>query len=319
MIIMMKEEIPLEKVEMNHKFRQMYAENNEFDENIVKKNNKELYDAVMEKYGDWERALKLHGVTKKRRKEQKKFMLYEMFLRREEKFGDEALRPKNIEESLKEEIVDAYGTLKNLRRSLKHWGEDKIMFELRAYLLSGNTIEDLGEKNVKLLREIKENFGGIEEAKDEYLNRFVIKKYKGDLLPSPFANYETRDEEEEMETPSNVTPFVRPGSSKGQEKGAKTIDTPVAQDNNQQLLAMLENLGYLTKEQATDVNKATHKTPEEIRNFLLNELIQSQQAGSPISPATIKEKDHAMYIAIVGEHGTLEHAIQDLATSLIAK
>lgn len=325
----------MDKVQINHQFREMYAKNEEFDESVAKKNRKKLYNAVIAKYGDWDKALKLHGVTKKRLKERKKYFLYQIMRNRYEKFGEEALRPKNIEEEMKKEIVDVYDTLKNLNRSVKFWNDEKTIYELRSYLLAGFTMESVKEADAKLYQKIEEQFGSIEEAKEEYLNRFGLKKFKNDPVPSAFEGIRLEDSDDDEETIEQITTVQTEDVvvNLPERKEKESIETPVdkkeelstqtelkkfAVSNNYELLRIMKNLGYINEKQEKEIKEATSKTNEEIENFLFNELIKARSKNERISEEKLKKENLAMYIAVVAKYGTVSNAVRQLTTNLLA-
>lgn len=306
---------------MNHKLREMYALNESFEEKVVKKKHKKLYKAIIDKYGNWEKAMKLHGVTKKRLKERSKFQLYHIMKNRYDNYGSEALRPKNIKDGLKEEIVEVYSTIKNLKRSLFQWDEDKVMYELRAYILSGGKVEEIQKGNVALSTKINDVFGGIEEVKDEYIGRFGLKRFKADTAPSVFDGMIADDEHEEK-TETVVTPMK---DYKKQKDVVEKVEVEelgglfdLAKIDGYEMLDMLVKAGELSKDTANNFKEIGQKTDKEIASFLMREILEAQSKGMKLTAKKIQEKDETMFYAITQKYGNLQKAIRNMTENMLA-
>lgn len=157
------------KESLNEKIREMFIFCTDLDANNVRENEKELYKEIVDVYGNVEKALRVNGITKKKLKEREKFAIYEMLKRRREKFGEEALRLKNIyPNQFKKRIVESYKTVKAVKDLIDNWNERKVLFEMHRSFITGMKLDEVENVYPELYKEIQDYFGSYEQALESY-------------------------------------------------------------------------------------------------------------------------------------------------------
>jgi len=278
------------KAEVNQRMKEMYLLNASLDENVVKKERKKFHKDVLNTYGNWDKALRVNGITKRKLREREKFMLYFMIQERYEEHGEEAIRPKNIKpDEIKERITDSFKTIKSLKDIIKNWNEDKVLYELHAAFLVGADVEELEHDEPALYEQMLDHFKDVNEALVQYDKRFGIPT----IVPEHLRQSE-EEEEAQVETHSNM----------------------VVSDD---LIDMMIKLNYIENEEdARAIVQASRVTKQEILSFLLNSLAEIQLKGQKLDDEYVKEKDLAMHFAIKAEYGNLEEAFKEITRTLVS-
>lgn len=267
----------------------MYVLNENMEEVDVSKRHSELYFAVLETYGSWKKALKLNGIGKRNLKERQKFMVYCIMKARLEKFGDESLRPKNIDEDTKQKIVSVYPAIRNLTQNvLKNWSEDKVMYELRLFLLTGGDAENLDASHPELFHHMTELFGDFEAVNDEYHERFGVR-----------INHEKKQVSRESLETAAKKPETQQKKKKATRQPEEVID-----------LNALRTMGYLTEDQVNEIRSAQEVTEEQMFDFLMDEIVQARIDGIRLNEERLKERNSAMYHAVINHYGKLDNALR---------
>lgn len=280
--------VALEKEKANEKVKQLYALNANLDEPSVKRERKKIYKEVINSYGNWDKALRANGLTKRKIREREKFVLYFILKRRYEKYGSESMRPKNVKpEEIKERIVNSFKTLKGLKDIVKNWNEDKVLYELHARFLTGCTIENVEKDEPELYEEMLDHFKDLNHAIEAYDKRFGVPSIK------PYVAEEIEEYKKEEKETVNVT-------------------------SNDDLINMMIKLNYIEKqEDAEALAKASNITNEEMISYLFSVLADAQIKGEKVSEKSLKEKDASMYFAIKAKYQSLENALHDITKSIV--
>lgn len=266
----------MNKQQIDKKIKEMYTINQSLDESAVMEEEADLFDAVLKAYGSWEKALRSNGIWRKHLKERSRFMLYCRMKFRTETYGEEVLRPKNIDEETKDAILQVYTGLRELTKdTMKNWTESKVMYELRLFLMTGGQMNGLQPNDPELHHHLLAIYGSEEKAAADYLERFGTKlaageKKKKAAKPSPVQK-ESQEEQVDLE----------------------------------ELLAM----GYLSKQQVQDIRASKEVTEDELYEFLLDEIVEARVENVKLSEGRLKERNAAMYHAVIGRFGTLKKAI----------
>lgn len=153
----------------------LFSLDDSLKEEDVKEQHPQLYASSVEQYGNWKQALQKHGISRHKLIEREKFLLYWIMKKRFEVHGDEAIRHINIQPpELKERVNAAFKTIKGLRRHFYAWNEERVLFELRAHLLTGGSVEKLRTENADLYAAVKPFYKNIDELKEAYEDSFGI-------------------------------------------------------------------------------------------------------------------------------------------------
>jgi hypothetical protein len=281
----------MEKQKINQTIRKMYVLNESMEEVEVSKKHQDLYFSVLETYGSWQKALKINGISKRNIRERQRFMMYSVMKGRAEKYGEEALRPKNIDEQTKEKIVEVYDSMKELtKETLKNWNKERVMYELRQYLLTGGKANGLESNNPELYHHMKMLFGSMEEASEEYQMRFGVK-----------IQHEVEVSKQELKEAGKKNTSVK--SKKTPEK--------LEEDPNTIRLEELLEMGYLTEDQVEEIKMSKEVTEQEMFDFLMDEIVQARIDGAQLTEERLKARNHAMYHSVIQRFGTLSNALRE--------
>jgi len=280
----------LEQTQLFTTFQHMYIMNKSFRNEDVKRENGDFYEKVIDKYHSWQKALRENGINKRKLKERDKFYLYWIMKKRYNKFGESSLRPKNIDQETKDKIVETYKTIKNLKRIIKMWDEEKVLFEVRAKILTGEKMEELEKKDPKLYQHIVAYFDDLETFQEEYHSRF--------MLETPERN--------EQKEPIQVQ----------QKEEPKT--TSVSSEDGR-LRKMLIQLGEFTEEETNMLIEASEKTKDEVMIYLMEKLLQAKKQGVIPSDESIKEENLTMYYAMRAYFGTFRQALKQITEAFVAE
>ena len=296
----------MDKQAMNEEIKRMYVLNENMEEAEVSKEKTELYFSVLETYGSWQKALRLNGIGKRALKERQRFMTYCVMKGRLEKYGEEALRPKNIDEETKEKITEVYTSIKELTKEiLKNWTEEKVMYELRLYLLTGGKVNGLESNNPELYHHMKTLFGSFEKAAEEYSERFGTK-----IEREAAVSKETL--EEAAKKPTAVKSKAAKQQPKKQEKKGRSKEkTKEKTDSTAIALEELLAMGYLTEDQVAEIRMAKEVSDQEMFDFLMDEIVQARIDGTKLTEERLKERNSAMYHAVISRFGKLNNALRE--------
>lgn len=280
-----------ETQEINEKIREMYVFNANLEEDNVKKQRKKLYKEVVGAYESWDKALQVNGITKRKIREREKFLLYYMLKQRYEKYGVEAIRPKNVQpQEIKDRIVNSFKTLKALKDIVSNWNEDKVLYELHAALLTGATISNLEKEESELYEQMMDHFKDLNHALEQYNKRFGIPS----IAPEQMLHSVEEDDEDD------------------------DIDVHVLHTKTDDLIDMMIKLQYIdSEEDAEAITKANHIKKDDVISFLFNALADAQVSGQKITEEGIKKKNAAVYFAIKAHYRNLENAFKEITKSLV--
>jgi len=282
----------LEHTQIFNTFQRMYIMNESFRHEDVKRENNDFYEKVVETYHSWQKALRENGVNKRKLKEREKFFLYWIMKKRYMKFGESSLRPKNIDQETKDKIVDTYKTIKNLKRIIKMWDEEKVLFEVRAKILTGETLDELEKSDSKLYQQILTYFDDLETFQEEYDSRFML---EGVLKENEKPKEQESIKEEKEEKKS--TAFSEDG----------------------RLRKMLIQLGDYTEQETNMLLEASEKTKDEVMIYLMEKLLQAKKEGIIPTDESIKEDNLSMYYAMRAYFGTFRQALKQITETFVAQ
>jgi len=261
-------------------FHEMYVLNYSLDEKEIKKERKELYEEVIKNHGTWQKGLKAYGITKKRLKERDRFHLYWILKKRFEKYGEKALRPKNIDPLTKDRIVEVYKTMKNLNRILKSWDEEKVLYEIRMYLMTGGEMENLKYEHPKLYQYMLKHFDDADGFYEEYYSRFGFGEEKEE------KEKEAKDENEQ---------------------------------ETSKLKDMLILLGEYTNEEVESMIEASSKTKDDVMLYLMEELLNAKRKGEYPTEEKLKKGNLVMYYALKAHFGTMKNGLYEITETFAPK
>lgn len=275
--------------ELNEKIKVLYIFYADLDEKEIKKERKLLYKEAIDAYGTWEKALVTNGITKRKIREREKFVLYYLLKVRFEKYGVEAIRPKNVHpDDIKNRIVHSFKTLKTLKDIVLNWNEEKVMYELHAVFLTGTPVDTLKEKFPELYEQMLGYFSSYTNALNEYNKRFGLP----DISPE--------------KNPMNETNLLQ---TRPQKVNNEEVDD---------LMSMLIKLRYIdNKSDAKAITEANRLRKEEVNSFLLHALAEAQISGIPLTEDTIKTKNPVIYFAMKVHYSHLDNAFYEITKQFV--
>jgi len=280
------------KQQLNENIKELYIMNQSLEESNVKKHHKNIYKEATTIYGTWGKALRNNAVTKRKLKENQKFMLYAIMKKRNSDYGHEALRPLNIEDEIKDKIVESYKTLKALKDIITGtWTQDKVLYEMRIQFLTGSTVERFEQEHPSLYEQAMEYFNDFDEVIEEYDKRFG--------------------------TPS-ITAI---SADQGGETNVQTSEVPqkmvMGDDQLDELANTMVRMKYIEKPQDLfNIQEAQSKEKEDISSYLFKMIVDAQQNNQKLSMKKVYSEDPVMYFAIKIHYGDLETAINSVKSQL---
>lgn len=306
------------KQEANAMMKDLYARNVSLEEADMKKDRKTEHREIISVYGNWDKALRANGITRRKLREREKFMLYMILSERERNYGKEAVRPKNVHpEEFKHRIVKSYKTIKALKDIIGNWNEDKVMYELHLAILTGSTFNSIETENSELHEKSMEYFGSVDNLVENYNKRFGVPN----MTKAQFVNGYGEGEQEA--TVFTATADEQSGEMQPVAQGTQALSSTTAQmgsDEADDLINMMIKLNYINGEdEAKAIVRANRMRKEEVGAFLLRELALVQGTGERVSDETIKAKDLSVYFAIKAHYGNIEGAVQEITRSLFAQ
>ena len=277
----------LAKEQVQEKIKELYVFNASLDEEEVKKKRKKLYREITTYYSNWDRALLSCGISKRKLREREKFTLYFLLKGRLEKYGPEAIRPKNVQPlEVKERIVNSFKTLKALRDIVIQWNEDKVLYELHAAFLTGAEVDEIEKTYPELYEHMMDHFKDIKDVLEQYNKRFG--------LPSIAPEQVLAQLEEEEQEPHEML--------------AKNDD----------LIDMMIKLNYIDKEEdAEAIIQANRLGKETVIAYLFEALSRAQKSGVKITEQGMREEEPAIYFAMKAHYKNLENAFKEMTKTLV--
>jgi hypothetical protein len=309
------------KQEVNEKMKELYVSGESLDEGVVKKKNRKMHKEILSVYGSWEKAKRASDITQRKLREREKFMLYSILKVRQEKYGEEATRPKNIHpEEFKERIVKVYKTIKAVKDIINNWNEDKVMYEMYTAFLTGSTIKEIKEGQHELYEHILDFYDSIDNALIQFNKRFGVPSLEKEQVMGGLIEGESKTNQEEQ--------AIASGDNSGEEAekvvdlNSKTKivsgDTSSDQSGDNDLINMMIKLNYIDgKEEAEAIVKANQLSKGEVAAFLFNLLAEAQSEGVKVTENYVKEKDVSYFFAVKAYYGTLTNAFQEITNSLV--
>lgn len=159
---------------LEKEYIRMYLSGESLNEYDILNSKESFFRSVLQSYGSWHNFEKSVGILQRHIREREKFELYWIFKRREEKFGPESLRHKNIESKFKKKISDNFRTVTYLTNDLiKNMNNEALLYEVHAEILCGETLETI-KKNEVMINRIEKNYDGLKGFKEEYKKMFLI-------------------------------------------------------------------------------------------------------------------------------------------------
>lgn len=315
--------------EFNEHLREAFLTFESMEEQIVKHEHPKLHAQALEIFGSWRRALRENGINKHRTIENKRFYLYSIMKRRYEKYGEEALRPKNIDHETKEMIVDVYKTMKKLKAAIISWNRDKIIFELREYMVTGGSFDRIESEKPDLYQHALHYFKDVEALEETYETDFQVKEIKVYDEKTPVfsenkkSNKQTtnsrkrgrpRKESQEPTVIEEETVFVQPSELSSKEIASieKKYDDRLAF-----FFDVAKAYGGFKDIELTEAIQIHEKSKEDILQFILEEGTRARRNGEVLTEETIKEMDEVMYHALKLRFGSLRDAFNEAAKSLM--
>lgn len=299
---------------VNEKIRELYAKNFSFNEFDAKKNQEEFYNDVIKEFGTWQKGLKAHGINKKVLKEREKFHIYFIMKNRYEKYGEMALRPKNIDPLIKDRITETYKTIKNLKIMLDTWNEEKTLFEVRKKILTGNQFEDLFDEDGDLTRNIKEMFKNPFNLEKEYNNKFGLRKQNKYLesaaaeavVDSEEVPYVETDEKNKESKQKNNKKVVNLEEERGKkEKSSSNID------KDESLIDLLIKVGLITKKEVELAKKVEKENKEDAMFDCMQAIVEMKKSETEITEENFKNKSLKLYMQMKYYFGDLKKLMKE--------
>ncbi|QJX80560.1 hypothetical protein [Priestia megaterium] len=292
----------LKKEELKNKFYRLFLSYKPVTEKEIFNTNIEFFTEVINTFESWSKFEKETGFLQRHLREREKFLLYMTMKTRakdEERFGPdcavEALRHKNIDETLKEKIAENFGTVRNLTNFInKNWNEDRVIFEAHSLFITGAEPHELAEKDPIMYDYLIEIFKGkdgdpakaVENFYNEYVKRFMINPLeiaKASAKANNEANTGVEQRIQEIEE-KEMLPTGRAG-----------ID-----------ISTLEAIGYISSENANVVKESARMPREQILDYV-------SKLDSSMKDSELAKKDMTMWLAVKNVLGGLTNARKELS------
>lgn len=319
-----------QKKHFNEQLREMFGKHESLEEEEVRKKHPEVYDLGVATYGTWGKALALNGVKKKRLMERERFYLYFLMKERYRKFGEEALRHKNIDEETKTRIVDAYKTVKSLNVNVVGWTRDRVLYEVRKLVLTGVDINRLKEADADLYKQMIRFFKTKEKMWKEYEQRFELKKFQAVVntleeettkeveIPKPVVKEEKQEKQEKPKPKVKEKTNEKPEQKKERKaKNGKQDLEKVAEE----MYEYLKEIHYFENEEVANAVKQVIEigniSKTEVVNFVLEEMAQARKDGERLTEEKIEQKDPMMYRAFKKYYKNLREVGEEITRMMI--
>lgn len=273
------------KTETGKKIQTMFVLGESLSEKVNKENNANFHKEVIASFGSWRNALRTQEINKTNLKNRDRFLIYYRMKRRFEQRGDDLVRHKSVDHETKMEIKRLFGTHNKLMLTIKTWNEDKVMYELRAALLTGSRPSTLSIEHPQLFEQIEIFFDNIYSALSEYQERFG---------------------REVTELSDSVT----------------TTENEVVENEKDSIHPNLDDLvrlGYLDENEAKEITELETITTDEIDDFLMALDSECKEHNINLTEARVKETDIVMFKAITKLYGNVENALSSNSYHVIGR
>jgi hypothetical protein len=291
------------KGELVQELNKIFILNENLDEDEIKKKYPKLHEHALEAFGTWKKALRENGIKKRKLVENEKFYLYHIMKKRYQKYGEEALRPKNIEPEMKDRIVDSYKTLKALRNTIVGWNEDKVLYEVRRLMISGHTFDEIEKNKNELYDKIMLYFDNLDELKEEYTTQFSLKELKQE---------ENEDNEEEKQQKIELI---------SKEKTAPKSAVQTLKEVEERVFHMLKEINYYENEEVAEavkrVMEGKYIGKQEVMDYLFKQFTASRMNGQMLTEEKIKTDNPTMYHAFKNYFKNLQEAFGEMTKKYI--
>jgi len=273
------------KTEIGEELQRLYTLGDSLKEEDVMEQHPEFYASSVGVYGDWKTTLQKHGLRRQKIIEREKFLLYWIMKKRFEEHGDEAIRHINIQpQELKDRITAAFKTVKGLRRHFYSWNEERVLFEVRAHLLAGGSIDHLEDENTELYQAVKPFYDNLDELKEAYDDAF------GMVIPH------------EETVSSKETPLPASGIEDILIDFLKELDYFKDMDSKADIVQHVIGARKITKSEVID--------------YLVEQLAVSRKKGETFKEEDIKKENPPMYYAFKQYFKTMREAFTELLSKV---
>ncbi|MED2737572.1 hypothetical protein [Bacillus toyonensis] len=263
--------------ELKTEYKRRFLKNETLSEIEVVNIDPDYFNAVLKVFGSWHKLEKEVGILQRHFKEREKYFLFLMMKERKERFGMEAMRHKNIEENVKESIMNGFGTVKKLTKDiLDGWNQDRILFEAHTFFITGGKPNNLKKERSLLFEHIGKFFIDEEHFYDEYQKRFLIQ-------PLEKANNNSTAKSSVIKRTNKKKAERRPMLS-----GDKLVD-----------IDLLIKMGYITNEDAASIKNMMKITREQMIEF-----VESKPMN--YGDTELKNENEGMWQAIKKEFGSID-------------
>ncbi|QST03071.1 hypothetical protein IMZ31_21215 (plasmid) [Pontibacillus sp. ALD_SL1] len=277
------------KAAINEKLKEIFVYDGNLDEDHVAEAYSDFYKEATTYYSSWSKVLRNNQITKKKRREREKFMIYMILKQRYEKHGEEALRKKNVQpEEFKKRVLKAFKSLQDVLDIVEKWNPDRVLYEMHASFLSGTTVRSFSQEEPDLYKRMMREFGDYKTAIERYDALFGMPTIDPDLISSGGR--------EQKPAPSNEKP----------------------QKINDDLLSMMMKLSYIEDEKDVQyIVQANQITKEQVITYLFQQMAEAKIQDKQLSDLSIKDKDPAMHFAIQAHYGSFQEAISEMKQALV--
>lgn len=143
-------------------FKMKFLRNEDLSEVAIAKYDLNYLLAILDEYGSFYEFEKEIGYLGRHSREREKYALFLTVLERFQEIGPDALRPKNIEDDLMEQIKKYYGSLSNLtKKIILEPSEESVLFVAHSNFMKGITIDQFENKCPNLHKEIIQRFESL--------------------------------------------------------------------------------------------------------------------------------------------------------------
>ncbi|MFP7486497.1 hypothetical protein SFC65_20225 [Priestia filamentosa] len=264
----------MNREEIIEEMKLRYLKNEPITEREMVESDMPFFQDIIKVFGSWRKMEDSLGLKQRHINERERYFLFMTMKLRQERFGIDALRHKNIEEELKDKIKAQFRTVKKLiKEVINGWNQDRVVYEAHTYFLTGGTPESLQKKNPELYQKALLFFLSEEKFYNEYTKRLLI---------NPIEEVEKAQETEKV-----VEEELQNNSAQG--FGLKD----------------LVEIGYMSKQEAQEIQMAAVLPKEDVLKYL-------ETLGPEIDSASLAQENRVMFLAIRNKFGTLEEARQEL-------
>lgn len=260
------------KEELKTEYKRRFLKNETLSEIEVVNIDPDFFNVVLKVFGSWHKLEKEVGILQRHFKEREKYFLFLMMKERKERFGMEAMRHKNIEENVKESIMNGFGTVKKLTKDiLDGWNQDRILFEAHTFFITGGKPNNLKKERSLLFEHIGKFFIDEEHFYDEYQKRFLIQPLE--------------------KTSNNTTTKSTVIKRTNKKKAERQKLLPTGSGNTELTVDKFLQWGYITKEDADEIKAAMNITREQLIEF-----VESKPMN--YGDSDMKKEDKSMWRAL---------------------